>query len=576
MQQQYAFLAGTAWAAGGGHGWWRALNGSKDGWLDPAEVAAASICVRFATLPEHVQRLTSQIGLSVVDGQALLQRLITRGLLVTPNSMVPAVSVEAPMLDAPIIAIRSYARPASLRRLLLSMQADEQHFGTRRRHLVIDDGDEVGMAATNAAIVAEMAQVGMNIGYFGPDLRRRGLQALAVEGESADVIAALSAGEVRAPTGARAWNWALLLAAGRTLSFVDDDCEFPIRLPEQSARTWSLQNSLANEGRFYDDVMPELPVSDEDPYLLMRSIVGQTTGALWHRDGVAANHFGGRLTSDFQCWQSNRRVLAASGGIYGGHVYNSAVYFNIADIASLKNLLRPPFRLDRLDGERIWQGVSAARITSAAVYSPLLLDARELLPFAGSFGKADDTGFFGLLSAVEPAPAYAYLPLLMGHRPEEDRARRERAGKELLLDGNHYLGYFAQRAATQLFGQDRCARMTAITALAADLVHAGEADFRNDLQAWRGRNISAVIAGIDESRRLVGAQAPAEWLAFIAQIEHANRKAMGEPMPEQRVGECRSTIRQLAQLGNLWPHWWQTMRAGLADDLLAASGLQMA
>jgi hypothetical protein len=575
MQDQlYAFLTGTAWSAGAGHGWWRALDGSKDAWLDPAEVAAASLCVRFAPLAQHAQRLGAQLGLSPGDADALLLRLITRGLMVATATLVPPELPEVAMVDAPIIVIRTYARAEGLRHVLDTLRDDEQRYDTRRCYLVIDDSDAGESATAHAGIVAGFVQAGMNIGYFGPELRRRALDVL-MDAQTPEIARlALEVVGARHGTGARAWNWATLLCAGRTLSFVDDDCEFPVRQPQHVHRIWSLQGSLANEGRFFDDVMPELPVSGEDPYLRMRRIVGQSVATIWHRDGVARNHFAGRLTSDFHIWQSQRRVLAASSGIYGGHVYNSSVFFSITDHASLKDLLRAPFRIDRLDGERIWQGVSAARMTSSAVYTPLLLDARELLPFAGSFGKADDTAFFGMLSAIEPNAAYAYLPMLVGHRPPEDRGRRARATQELLLDTNHYLGYFAQRAATQLYGQDRATRFAALAALAHDLLRAHNAEFVNDLQTWRGRNIAAVVAGLDEARRMAGAEAPTAWLEFIAQIEHANRAAMAQPMAAQRVGHCRDALSQLAHLGERWPKWWDQMAGGLADELRAASGLR--
>ena len=85
---------------------------------------------------------------------------------------------------------------------------------------------------------------------------------------------------------------------------------------------------------------------------------------------------------------------------------------------------------------------------------------------------------------------------------------------------------------------------------------------------WRGE------VGLDEARRIAGAEAPSAWLEFIAQIEHANRAAMAQPMAAQRVGHCRDALSQLAHLGERWPKWWDQMAGGLADELRAASGLR--
>ncbi len=266
-------------------------------------------------------------------------------------------------------------------------------------------------------------------------------------------------------------------------------------------------------------------------------------------------------------------LIAASTGIYGGHVYNSAAYFSVTDAASRDNLLRPPFQIGRLDGNCLWQGVTAARLTRYAAYSPMLLDARELLPFTTALGKGDDTAFFGMLTGMEPTAAFAMLPLLMGHFPVEDRRRRERALQELFLDSNHYIGFFAERASQGLLGRDRETRLQAIAALAADSLAADDAEFRADIQMWRGRKIADLLAGLHESRTQAGDRAPPQWLEFLSGIERANRAAMAQPVSVERLAQYRQVLAQVVAAGPLWPRVWTRMQSGFAAELLSESGL---
>lgn len=571
--QLCAFLCGAAWSTGGGGGWWRAHDGSRDAFLAPAEVAVAQLCQRFAPFEQHVELVSRQTGMARENARALLQQLQQRGLVVGIEAVAPARAESLPELPDPLIAIRTFRRPDSLRKVLSSALEDERRYGVRRRHVVIDDADGEADAAGSAEIVAEWRAQGLNVGYFGPEQRERALVEVGVGADSHPLRSMLTPRAGRTATGGRTWNWSILLGAGASLSFVDDDCAFPVRTPEHTYRAWSLRESLANEGRFFDAGLPELPVVAEDPFAIMKRVVGQPVAAIWHRDGVAGNHFAGMNTAQFQPWQGGKQVLAASTGIYGGHVYNSSAYFSVTDAASLRDLLRAPFRIERLDGNDVWQGVSAARMTRYAVYSPMLLDTRELMPFTTALGKGDDTAFFGLLTGIEPRAAFAYLPMLMGHFPSEDRQRRARAQSELFLDSNHYIGFFAERAAQNLLGSDRGVRLAAISALARDAERTRDVEFAAEVQLWRGRKISDLLAGLHEARNQAGAAAPPEWLEFVAAVERANREAMVTPVSAARLANYRHVLAQVGRAGDLWPLLWEQMRAGLAARLLAESGL---
>lgn len=555
---------------------WRPNGGAALQWLDAHDLAAFRGCTRATEWNALVQQLASAMRWDPAFAADRLRRLRERGLLVPIDQYIPAATAMGERIPAPVIAIRTYRRPEPLRRLLASAVADEARLGAQRRYLVLDDADEPDGDPATRSIVEEFRRAGLDIGLFDEPIRRDVMAAPAFRLGGDALRAALGTELGRVATGGRVWNWALLLSAGASVSFIDDDTAFPMRLPEQHSWRWSPTSSHVAEGRFYDDGVPELPLMERDPFDYLRDLVGQSAAAVWHRDGMDLSQWSGRGVADLRLWRPQHRIVAAIGGVYGSHTFNSASHLSLTDRESLAHLLRPPFHMGRLDGEHLWQGMRRPRLSKSAVYTPMLLDARALLPFASTHDRAEDTGFLGLLSAIEPDAIYANVPLLMGHRQAEDRGRVAQAQSGMLLYPNHLAGFIAQKWAASLVSTDRAARLQYIGGMAADLARESDQGIAAMIADWKARNAAVLVLGYEDARRAAGAGAPREWLAFLAGAERAAMADAAIWPSGDVVDQFRRTINQIAALSEVWPSLWAHMADGLAASLRHRCGLRAA
>ena len=576
MTELFVTAEGQLVPAGPATAFWRPQDGGALHWLDAHDLAALRCCARIADWDGLVRQLATAMRWDLASAAGVLQRLRDRGVLVPLRQHVPAPVPMDERVPEPVIAIRTYRRPEPLRRLLASALADEARWGTRRRYLVLDDADEPAGDPATQAIVAEFRRAGLDLGLFDEPLRRELLATPPFRTGGDALQAALGTALGRVATGGRVWNWALLLAAGAAVSFIDDDTAFPVRLPEGADWRWSPMGSHVAEGRFYDEGLPDLPVMEREPFDYLRDIVGQPTGALWHRDGMALPEWTGRAMTDLRLWRPQNRIVAAVAGVYGSHTFNSASHLSLSDRETLADLLRPPFRMTRLDGECLWQGVRRPRLSKSAVYTPMLVDARDLLPFASTHDRAEDTGFLGMLSAIEPHAIYANVPLLMGHHQAEQRGRVAQARKGMLLYPNHMFGYLAQKWASSFVSTDRATRLHLLARLSADFARESDAGLAGLIADWRARNAAALIVGYDDARRAAGPGAPHEWLEFLGAAERAAMAEAKDWPSAGTIAQFRRTVEQTAELGEVWPTLWAHLRDGRAAELRARCGLQAA
>ncbi|MBP6078264.1 MAG: hypothetical protein KA505_05595 [Xanthomonadales bacterium] len=563
-QQWIASRGGACWPSGGDQFLWVATDRQRSALLSRAEAVLWQMALPFQPRAALIAAAQERQSMPSAVATAALVRLEAMDLVVTPAVMIGDAELRPPA-PAPVIAVRTYRRPQALARLLDSALDRRQRGDVSRPWLVVDDARTDVDAADNVDVVARAARAGLDVMYLGPVQRR---EMLATLPETADprIACLLDPAVLATASGARSWNWAMLLTAGATVSMIDDDCFLPVRRPPAWQRHWSMQNASATEGRFFDGAMPDLPEMDEDPWREALTVLGQSPGALAQRDGLLIRQIAGQSHEQLSSWRAGRRVAAVIAGIHGGHVFNSAFYLSITDSHSLRDLLREPFVLDRLQGDHLWQGVSVPRLTSSAVYTPFLIDNRELVPLTPTAGHADDTAFLGLLSAIAPDSSFAMLPMLMGHAPVEHRDRLDAMFRELLVDGNTYLSGFAHHASPQLRGRDRAARLQAIAAMAANAGACSDAEWQADVAVWRNRVIAGALDALAQSVKLAAGEAPAEWLQAVARADAVNRAAMSTPAPADLLAGSRRCFAQLAHGAAAWTHWWTTAAAGWADE----------
>lgn len=546
----------------------RAHDGSRREIVNTADAAALHSCATFAPAGYHAERLSREYGWTPQQASALLSSLASRGLVMDAAGFLGArAAPPAPRVPEPLVVVRAYQRPDGLKVLLDSLLADEKRHGTRRRYAIVDDTPDAAHAAKTHALAAGFARAtASSVHLLGIDQRGAALErALApVPAASRAALAALlDPARPSAVTGSRTWNWAVLLSAGASLAILDDDTRFPLRELPGVRRPFDLLDATEPVVRWFDDddaLARALPESARDPYERLADDVGQPAGALLARDGWDARLLAHRSPRELLPATRNDPVIAAVPGTYGTITLDSSVYLTYP-AESIADLWRAPYRHERLRCDRVAQGYEAPRLTSFASYTPLLADARELLPFAGTWGRVDDTYFLMLLRAMAPRAAYVHAPVLLGHADYGTRDRLARAACERIPhDRNAFVASLVRSTGDTLGGGDRASRLAAVGAAMAALATAGDAHLADLVLRWRAEMATRVTRLLDGALR-TRSDAPPEWRAHAERVIAVNRAALAEDRVDPaELAHCRRAIGQLADAAPWWPAMWSHAR----------------
>jgi hypothetical protein len=553
---------------GAGRVRWRRFDGQAVHELSYAQANLLAACAGFATRAAHEARITNAAGAAAFAPFADLEAL---GLIRTPAWYLEPPSGQVAPAPPPLLVIRSYERPAGLRRLLDSLLADERRFGVRRCCVVVDDTDDRACAAETERLVRGYAAASEStIALLGPPGRDAALQPL-LAGFGADEAAALremlDPRRPTAVTGSRTWNWAVLLSAGGTLSILDDDTQFPLRVPSAMRSPIQLVDSTECVSEFHDaPVAQALPALDEEPYAHLGRWLGQPARALLGAHGWDAGALWHRAADELLFLQRDARVVGVTPGLYGGIAFGSSAYLVYSNPESQRSLWRAPYRHERLAGDNLWYGYEAPRLTSQGVYTPLLLDNRELLPFAGTWGRIDDTYFLMLLRAIAAPLAVAHLAVALGHIDLEPRLRLARAQEPLLLDRNAYLAHVFARHGERAADGDRESRLRAVGSACAELAGSDSASLRERIHEFRRAMRERLVRHV-ESGLAAHPDAPVAWRELARRVVEINRRASAEErLDEAEIGRYRAALRQVARVAPCWAELWRRCRDGGAAE----------
>jgi hypothetical protein len=446
--------------------------------------------------------------------------------------------------------------------LLQSLLADERRFDLRRRYVVIDDApDARDASATREEVLAFARRSASDVRLLGFEERAALLDALGDAGRA--LAPQLDPAVLDTASGGRAWNWAVLLAAGGTLGLVDDDFRFPLRMPRGAAPELDLITEYALETEFFDgdEGVRSLGVVDEDPYAVLLRFLGQPAGALLRKHGYSPASARLRTASSLACLAAPARVAAVCGGVYGELPFDSSVYLLMPNRPTLGSLLRPPFSAARLQADNLWQGRRRPHFMSTGVFTPLLLDARELLPPTGTLGKADDALFLALLSVADPHALSLAQPASVGHYGAAPRDRRGRAEQAAIEDPNVFVAAQVLGLAPALQSGDRAARLAAVAGVLREQSMADDRALARHYQAWRDRLLAGVIQPLHRSLREYASAAPEAWVEHVRRAIAANEAALRQREPPADVlARARAALDQLARGLVAWPAAWD--RAG--------------
>jgi hypothetical protein len=365
-------------------------------------------------------------------------------------------------------------------------------------------------------------------------------------------------------TGSRSWNFALLLAAGGTLSILDDDTLLPLRWPDDGSERFDPADASEAGIRFFDDDghLAAAELADE-PFEWLGRWLGRCAPRLLAR-GWNEGPLRGRSVHEFAHLFAGARVAGVVPGLYGGLALDTSAYALASNSYSQASLWREPWQAARLDADRVWHTCPNPRLTSHAVYTPLLLDAREPLPFAGTWGRVDDQYFLMLLRAISGPLAFAHVPAMLGHIDLQPRQRAANARRPLPVDPNLFLAHWFGRLSDALARTDRWTALAALGAAAADWAVAPDAVLAEAWTAFR-RDLRARV--VERTRSMMDdPAAPAGWREAALALVEANVRAVAND--RATPDELRSLRAGLAQVRDAAPQWPAVWDACAGDPAL--------
>jgi hypothetical protein len=544
--------------------------------LPRADAFVLDRCATFQPQEQHLRALREG-GMPEAVAQDALSRLRAQGLLVDFAGLLADAdpAPDAAPAPAPLLVPRSWHRPDGLARLLASIRAAEVRHGAAYRVAVVDDTDDPAFAArTRELVAAHAAAARGTVALLGA--RERGaalarvLDRVPASGRDA-LRGLLDPALPSAVSGSRSWNWALLLSAGGTLSILDDDTCLPLRWPDDGDLAWDLADASEAGVRFFDDeghlAAREL---DSEPFGWLGGFLGRAAPGLLRRER-REQALRGRTAAEFLHVSAGAPVVGVVPGLYGGLALDTSAYALASNSYTMASLWRPPFAPRRLEADRVWHAYPHPRLASHATYTPLLLDARAPLPFAGTWGRVDDQYFLMLLRAIAGPVAFAHVPAMLGHLDLAPRQRAANARLPLPVDPNLFLAHLFGRWSDLLAAGQRWDRLHALAALAAEWAAAPDAALGD---AWIGFRRTMRQRVVERTAALLDdPAAPTAWREVALAAVGANREAIiGDAATSAERDALRRGLRQLAQATPAWRAAWEACAtdAALRESLAIA------
>lgn len=540
--------------------------------VNPDEAMLLQDCGHFATVDEHAGRLSRQLGAPMQAVRQILAGLAGRGVLRSVRQNLPPSTPRHADAPAPTLVIRTCRRPASLQALLDGLVAEHQRFGGDAPVFIIDDSaDPQAEADTRARADAFARATGRPVGVLDGASREHwrpiGLD-LVPAADQPMLDALLSPERAPAPVPGRAFNWALLLGAGGPVSILDDDFLLPLKRFANAGKDVEIRHSTA--------YLAEFPDPGEDPRLVdvidpihaeACRLIGQPAAALLASPGFRADALAGSRPAELDWLRADTRVRAVIQGTYGSFGVASVLPVCGPGQRTLANLLRPPFRMQRLQADPIHYGLERTRLAAQAVSLPWLIDATSLVPPTNAAGVAEDTLFAALLRAIDPTACFAYVPSLIGHRQDGHRDRITASLQPIAFGANHFLAQqvVARGAAT---GTDAASRSQSLADWLGELAQSSDA--RLDMLAvrWWNEERASACASLTQSLAQ-NPGAPAEWRSFVQAMRSANQAVVGSLDTVSRQ-TLRAAIAQSRVALAVWPRLFGHFAGLPMDRRLAA------
>jgi hypothetical protein len=544
-------------------------------------------CREFRPLDEHVTRIQTTIaGLQTQreNVQRVLQSLIERGLLVSDQSFLDRLAAAPSTASMPApraVFIRACNRPHEVERLLRSLSDYERRFRASRRYVLLDDSTELAAANRHRDLLREFARAtGCELTYLGAPEQTRLVQRLAkAVGGSAKALPSL----LLRPDGSeefgggRAWNLALLLAAGSRLILLDDDNCLPLRRPDGQREGINPDPSGAAFTQFYRNAENAFGAGEEiadDPFELHLDVLGKPFGALTHDARYAIQHSAlrGLSLGRLDHLRADATVIATLQGAYGSSRSESSAWmYQLAGESRAELWSSREDYLRNIEGGSLWYGHRQARVATAGTFTPFTLDARELLPCTNPTGRGEDALFAQVARLCHPDSLVVELPVAIGHLQEGSRRRSELTRQAPPPRFNYFVADFVQRQLNEFLAEDPRQRLGLLAENLRDIAGASASRRLRLLREYLAYVRADTIERLQHQFESAS-EAPIYWQADVRSIIEANGRALTSRQPPRLGGwpddldeqGCAAMLREdvtrLADAYAIWPTVWQHAR----------------
>ncbi len=540
---------------------------------------ALSLCRTFRTLAEHVQVIGQQIPALANqphDVYQVLQHLSQQGLLRAASELLTQWQAPFPSAHLPLvsIAIRTSDRPMLLERLIHSLEANEQRFGSHYRYTVIDDSKDAHNQQRNADLIKNAV---LDIHHYDQIQQRTAIEqfakATATDRTTLDWLLAPR----KTPSYGRAWNHALLLYAGQRFLLLDDDALMQAYHPvanRSSAELTILEiSSRSDEAHFFhhpNQLVEQAREAFCDPIAEHATWLGKPLAErlTQYQSGFPNSIDLRYLTAEqINSIRPESNILITTNGVLGDPGTSQLYWLFDLDAASRARLTASASDYQyALQKRCLWRGLPTAQIASERTLIATTLtglDNRLLMPPTLPEGRSEDAFFGSLLKCVYPNALYGHLPLSLGHWPEPERSW-ELADLQTALMPQlpHFLREFALQQRTRCLSAAAAQRFTFYAMLFDDLAQGSESIVRDAIADYVLYIRSDWLRRLQQQLRTF-ANAPDYWRHDVERLLATNAQslALDDIDFDGWINTVRNIAHRYAAVLHAWPTIWNYCRA---------------
>lgn len=429
----FASVGGSAFALGGGECVFRP-KGVDDTHVMTLDVLGALNALReFRTLDEHIRAVTLGLGQGGVRAEAVrpvLEGLIARGLLISDTAFRSALSRPAAASSARFagVFIRACDRPAQLGALLDSLALNERDHRGGHRYIVVDDSTEAGAVARHAELLRAFAGASsVRVDHVTPSrwsaLLARWRADVPAASAALAAFIARERGAIRRTGGGKGFNLALALAAGGKYAILDDDFLLPLHARPDADRRLRIAQTAGPESRLYasfDAAFSSDEAAAIDPFVAHQRLVGSRLSELLALGAVelpGRDELVGVAPSLIGQLDADTRILASANGHRGHSGSAGRDWLFLIDRAARAGFVQSrDGYLATLAEPHVSHGFARHTLTERSVFTPFVVDARELTAPTAATGRNEDYLFGALARTLWPNSRTLNAPHTMGHR----------------------------------------------------------------------------------------------------------------------------------------------------------------